>query len=67
VNLARRSFEYVIIDTFPILDSVLMTILDVADLDFVVVQGWRPAVAAIARFLPVIEGLGSRNPVSVSC
>jgi pilus assembly protein CpaE len=58
VNLARRSFEYVIIDTFPILDSVLMTILDVADLDFVVVQGMAPAVAAIARFLPVIEGLG---------
>src|SRR5215470_11059932 len=58
VNMARRSFEYVIIDTFPILDSVLMTILDVADLDFVVVQGMAPAVAAIARFLPVIEGLG---------
>ena len=58
VNLARRSFEYVIIDTFPILDSVLMTILDVADLDFVVVQGMAPAVAAIARFLPVLEGLG---------
>jgi pilus assembly protein CpaE len=58
VNLARRSFEYVIIDTFPILDSVLMTILDVADLDFIVVQGMAPAVAAIARFLPVLEGLG---------
>ena len=58
VNLARRSFEYVIIDTFPILDSVLMTILDVADLDFIVVQGMAPAVAAVARFLPVLEGLG---------
>jgi pilus assembly protein CpaE len=58
VNMARRSFEYVIIDTFPILDSVLMTILDVADLDFIVVQGMAPAVAAITRFLPVLEGLG---------
>ena len=58
VNMARRSFEYVIIDTFPILDSVLMTILDVADLDFVVVQGMAPAVAAMARLLPVLEGLG---------
>jgi pilus assembly protein CpaE len=58
VNMARRSFEYVIVDTFPILDSVLMTILDVADLDFVVVQGMAPTVAAIARFLPVLEGLG---------
>src|SRR5215468_6431342 len=58
VNMARRSFDYVIVDTFPILDSVLMTILDVADLDFIVVQGMAPAVAGIARFLPVIEGLG---------
>jgi pilus assembly protein CpaE len=58
VNMARRSFEYVIIDTVPILDSVLMTILDVADLDFVVVQGMAPAVAALARLLPVLEGLG---------
>lgn len=58
VNMARRSFEYVIVDTFPILDSVLMTVLDVADLDFVVMHGMAPAVAAIARFLPVLEGLG---------
>jgi pilus assembly protein CpaE len=70
VNMARRSFEYVIIDTFPILDSVLMTILDVADLDFIVVQGMAPAVAAIARFLPVLEGLGvpqSRQRLVLNC
>src|SRR5262245_4525070 len=28
LNLARRSFSYVIVDTFPLLDSVVMTILD---------------------------------------
>ena len=58
INMARRSFDYVIIDTFPILDSVVMTILDVADIDFIIVQGMAPAVAGIARFLPVLEGLG---------
>jgi hypothetical protein len=26
VNMARRSFKHVVIDTFPMLDSVLMTI-----------------------------------------
>jgi pilus assembly protein CpaE len=40
------------------LDSVLMTILDVTDVAFVVVQGMAPAVAGIARLLPVLEGLG---------
>ena len=58
VNMARRSFKYVVIDTFPMLDSVLMSILDVTDVAFIVVQGMTPAVAGIARLLPVLEGLG---------
>ena len=58
VNMARRSFKYVVIDTFPMLDSVLMSILDVADAAFIVMQGMAPAVAGIARLLPVLEGLG---------
>jgi pilus assembly protein CpaE len=58
INMARRSFKYVVVDTFPVLDSVMMTILDVADVAFIVVQGMAPAVAAIARLLPVLEGLG---------
>ena len=58
LNMARRSFKHVIVDTFPLLDSVLMTILDVTDVAFVVVQGMAPAVAGIARLLPVLEGLG---------
>ena len=58
INMARRSFNYVIIDTFPMLDSVLMAILDVADVAYIVTQGLAPAVAGIARLLPVLEGLG---------
>jgi pilus assembly protein CpaE len=58
VTMARRSFKYVVIDSFPALDGVLMTVLDVADLTYVVVQGTAPAVAGVARLLPVLEGLG---------
>jgi pilus assembly protein CpaE len=58
INMARRSFKYVIVDTFPMLDNVLMTILDVTDVAFIVVQGTAPAVAGAARLLPVLEGLG---------
>ncbi|HXT33191.1 MAG TPA: AAA family ATPase [Vicinamibacterales bacterium] len=58
LNMARRSFKYVIVDTFPMLDSVLMTTLDAADVAFIVVQGLAPAVAGVARLLPVLEGLG---------
>ena len=58
LNMARRSFKYVIVDTFPMLDGVLMTILDVTDVALIVVQGLAPAVAGVARLLPVLEGLG---------
>src|SRR5262249_59513274 len=53
--LARRAFTFVIVDTFPILDNVLMTTLDLTDTAYVVVQGTAPAVAGIARLLPVLE------------
>src|SRR5207253_7587238 len=43
---------------FPMLDSILIAILDAADVAFVVVQGTAPAVAGIARLLPVLDGLG---------
>jgi pilus assembly protein CpaE len=58
VNMARRAFKYVIVDTFPIIDNIMMTILDLTDVAFVVVQGTAPAVAGIARLLPVLDGLG---------
>jgi pilus assembly protein CpaE len=58
INMARRSFKYVVVDTFPMLDSVLMTILDVTDVALIVVQGTAPAIAGAARLLPVLEGLG---------
>jgi pilus assembly protein CpaE len=58
LNLARRSFKYVVVDTFPILDNIAMTILDLTDIAFVVVQGTAPAVAGIAKLLPVLDGLG---------
>jgi pilus assembly protein CpaE len=58
LNLARRAFQFVIIDTFPMLDNVVIAALDLSDLAFVVLQGTAPSVAGIARFLPVLEGLG---------
>lgn len=58
INMARRSFKYVIVDTFPMLDNVLMTVLDFADVALIVVQAMAPGVAGIARLLPVLEGLG---------
>jgi pilus assembly protein CpaE len=58
LSMARRSFRYVIVDTHATLDNVVMTALDLTDIAFVVVQGMAPAVAGVAKLLPVLEGLG---------
>jgi pilus assembly protein CpaE len=58
LNLARRAFDVVVVDTFPMIDSVVMAALDMADLVFIVFQGTTPGVAGTARLLPVLEGLG---------
>ncbi|HEY7185733.1 MAG TPA: AAA family ATPase [Vicinamibacterales bacterium] len=58
LHVARRAFEYVIVDTFPLLDSVVMAALDVSDLVFIALQGTAPSVAGIVRLLPVLDGLG---------
>ena len=58
LHLARRSFKYIVVDTFPMIDGVVTAILDVTDMAFVIVQGSMPAIAGAARLLPVLEGLG---------
>jgi pilus assembly protein CpaE len=58
LNVARRTFQYVLVDTFPLLDSAVMTALDMSDLVFLVLHGMAPTVAGVARLLPVLEDLG---------
>jgi pilus assembly protein CpaE len=58
LNLARRVFDYVVVDTFPMLDSLIVTALDISDLVFVLMQGTVPNVVGASRFFPVLETLG---------
>ena len=58
LNRARHAFEFVIVDTFPMLDETVMAVLDVADLGFVVFQGTIPTVVGTSKLLPVLEAIG---------
>jgi len=58
LNLARRTFDYVVVDTFPMLDSIVMSTLDLSDFGFVVLQGTAPSIVGIAKLLPVLAGIG---------
>ncbi|MCG8590362.1 MAG: AAA family ATPase [Proteobacteria bacterium] len=59
VTLARRTFRFVVIDTFPLLDNILLSILDVSDRLYVVLQGTVPDVIGTSRFLEVLDRLGA--------
>ncbi len=58
LSVGRRAFDYVIVDTFPLLDAVAVAILDLSELCFSVTSGTVPNVIGMARFLDVIERLG---------
>lgn len=58
LTLARRSYDYVIVDTFPMLDGLIMSILDLSDRAYVIVQNAVPNVHGAAHFLPVLEHIG---------
>ncbi len=58
VNVARRVFDYIVVDTFPILDGMVLSLLDISDLVYVVVQGTVPTLVGAARFLSVLDAVG---------
>lgn len=58
LTLARRTYDWVIVDTFPMLDGMIMAILDLSDRAYIVVQNTVPNVIGAARLLPVIQHLG---------
>ena len=58
ITLARRTYKFVIIDTYPMLDSVIMAALDLSDLVFVVFHATVPSVVGTAHFLDVLKKVG---------
>ena len=58
IGLARRTFRHVMIDTLPIVDGVMLTILDLSDAVYLVNQGTVPDVIGAARLLEVLDEIG---------
>lgn len=56
--VARRAFDFVVVDTFPLLDSIAVAILDFADDACVVVTPTVPHVLGALPLLDVLERLG---------
>jgi pilus assembly protein CpaE len=57
VTLARRSYDYVIIDSFPMIDRVIMAVLDLSDQAYVVLESVVPTLRGGAKLLQLLEDL----------
>jgi len=58
VTLARRAYDFVVIDTFPLLDRVILAALDQSDRVFVVVEAVVPTVLGMVGLIRLLDRLG---------
>ncbi|TWT93524.1 AAA family ATPase [Neorhodopirellula pilleata] len=57
LNLARRTFRFVVVDTFPLFDQVVMSVLDIATRAYVVLDNVVPTVLSVVHLLRLLENL----------
>lgn len=55
ISIARRSFRFVVVDTLPIVDAVMLAVFDLADRVYLVNQGTVPDVIGAARLREVLD------------
>ena len=53
--LSRRTYDYVIIDTFPLFDRTVMAILDLSDQAVIVVENVVPTLQTVRGFFDLLE------------
>lgn len=58
LTLARRSYDYVVVDTIPSLDRVAMAVIDLSDLIYLVYENVVPTLLSAAKMLQLLHKLG---------
>ncbi|MEP3482664.1 MAG: AAA family ATPase [Fuerstiella sp.] len=58
ITLARRTYDYVVIDTFPMFDQVVVAALDLSDRAFIVVENVVPTLLGAVGLLDVLKRIG---------
>ena len=58
IALARRVYKYVIVDTFPVVDAVVMSVLDLSNVVCVVTQVIVPVLNGASSLLETLRELG---------
>ena len=61
LTLARHTYDFVIVDTFPMLDRAIVAVLDLSDRAYVVVENVVPTVLGAVKLVEVLRSLGLSN------
>lgn len=58
LTVARKTYDYVLVDTFPLFDKVVLAALDLSDLAFIVMENVVPTLLGGVKFLELLQRLG---------
>jgi pilus assembly protein CpaE len=58
VALARRSYEFVVVDTFPLLDRVVLAVLDLSDRVYIALENVVPTVLGAVQLVKLFDRFG---------
>jgi pilus assembly protein CpaE len=58
ITLARRAYDFVIVDTFPLLDRVVVAVLDLSERAYIVMENVVPTLLGAAKLIELLAGLG---------
>ena len=58
ITLARPSYDYIVLDTFPLFDRVIVAMLDMSDRVFVVTENVVPTLLGAVRLVDVLDRIG---------
>jgi pilus assembly protein CpaE len=61
LTLARRVYEIIIIDTFPMIDRVMMGILDLTDKTYLITESLVPVLHGTRQLLNILDELGYKK------
>ena len=58
LTLARRTYDFVIVDTFPMFDRMVMAVLDQSDRVYVVIENVVPTLLGATKMLKLLDSVG---------
>src|SRR5208337_789898 len=61
LTIARHTYSFVIVDTFPMLDRAIVAVLDLSDRAYVIVENVVPTVLGAVKLVEVLRSLGLSN------